>query len=157
MIERTKNILGSKSEEAKKRSLSSLLELKSFMLQGNVINLAIAVVIGAAFGAVVSAIVTDLITPLIAAIGGLPDFSQLSFTINNSTFNYGHLVNQVLSFIIVAVVIFFIVVKPLKGLVSKHMADVATKYCPECLSEIPALAKRCSYCTSPVEPETNHK
>lgn len=129
-----------------------LAEFRKFLLRGNVIDLAIAVVIGAAFGAVVSAFVQDLLTPLIAAIGGQPDFNALAFTINDSTFKYGHFINSIISFIIVAAVIFFLVVKPINALVarSRHQppADPTTKQCPECLSTIPIQAKRCAFCAS---------
>jgi len=97
-----------------------LKEFRDFILRGNVVDLAIAVVIGAAFGAVVSALVADLITPLIAAIGGKPDFSALQFTINGSTFRYGHFLNAVIAFVILAAVIFFLVVKPLNALLERR-------------------------------------
>jgi large conductance mechanosensitive channel len=100
-----------------------LKEFRDFILRGNVVDLAVAVVIGAAFGAVVSALVADLITPLIAAIGGKPDFSALQFTINGSTFKYGHFLNAVISFVILAAVIFFLVVKPLNALLARRHTD----------------------------------
>ncbi len=127
-------------------------EFKQFLLRGNVMDLAIAVVIGVAFGAVVTALVQDLITPLIAAIGGQPDFSALTFTVNGSEFKYGHFLNAVISFIILAAVVFFFVVKPLNALISRSRrqapVDPTTRKCPECLSEIPIQAKRCAHCTS---------
>jgi large conductance mechanosensitive channel len=111
----------------------------------------VAVVIGAAFGAVVSALVADFITPLIAAIVGENDFSQMSFTLNNSVFNYGHFVNALVAFIIIAAVVFFLVIKPINALISRSRkqppADPTTRKCPECLSEIPIEARRCRYCT----------
>ena len=126
-------------------------EFKRFLLRGNVIDLAVAVVIGAAFGAVVSALVADFITPLIAAIVGENDFSQMSFTLNNSVFNYGHFVNALVAFIIIAAVVFFLVIKPINALISRSRkqppADPTTRKCPECLSEIPIEARRCRYCT----------
>lgn len=132
-----------------------LQDFKNFVLRGNVVDLAVAVVIGAAFGAVVTALVKDLITPLIAAVGGQPEFSALKFTVNGSTFMYGNFINAALSFIILAAVIFFLVIMPiskitaqLKG--SKKTDDPTTKKCPECLSEIPLKATRCAYCTSKV-------
>jgi large conductance mechanosensitive channel len=143
---------GSGSMKAKKVHFGLLVEFRTFLLRGNVVDLAIAVIIGAAFGAVVSGLVADLITPLIAAIVGNPDFSGLSFTLNGSVFKYGHFLNQIISFILIAAVVFFLIVRPLNGLIRKHMAEVATRFCPECLSEIPATAKRCRYCTTPVEP-----
>jgi large conductance mechanosensitive channel len=126
---------------------------KAFLLRGNVVDLAIAVVIGVAFGAVVTAFVKDLVTPLIAAIGGKPDFSTLSFTINNSKFAYGDFINGLISFLIIALVIYFFVVMPYTALIQRARkeppADPTTKKCPECLSEIPIAAKRCAFCTSP--------
>ena len=97
-----------------------LKEFREFVLRGNVVDLAVAVVIGAAFGAVVTAFVADFVTPLIAAIGGKPDFSTLDFTINGSTFKYGHFINAVISFLIIAAVIFFVVVRPLNALAARR-------------------------------------
>jgi large conductance mechanosensitive channel len=126
-------------------------EFKQFLLRGNVIDLAVAVVIGVAFGALVSALVADFITPLIAAIVGENDFSQMSFTLNNSVFNYGHFINALVAFIMIAAVVFFLVVKPVNALISRSRkqppADPTTRKCPECLSEIPIEARRCRYCT----------
>ena len=127
-------------------------EFKTFIMRGNVVDLAIAVVIGAAFGAVVAAFVKDLITPLIAAIGGQPDFSQVYFTIHNSKFLFGDFINVVISFVVIAAVIFFFVVKPLNVLQARRKSgeeppDPSTKDCPYCLSEIPLKATRCAYCT----------
>lgn len=128
-----------------------LKEFKQFLFRGNVVDLAVGVVVGAAFGTVVSALVSDFITPLIAAIAKVPDFSGLLFTINGSNFMYGHFVNALISFILVATTIFFFVVKPMNMLVSRSHkespADPTTKKCGECLSEIPIGAKRCSFCT----------
>ena len=131
------------------------LEFRTFLLRGNVIDLAVAVVIGAAFGTVVSSLVEDIITPLIGAIGGQPDFSKLSFTINSSEFNYGSFINALISFVIIAAVIFFLVVKPINALLARvargeKPADPSTRQCPECLSEAPIAARRCSYCTQPL-------
>lgn len=128
-------------------------EFKKFIMKGNVVDLAVGVVIGVAFMAVVNGLVKDLITPLIAAIGGQPDFSGLSFTINNSKFLYGEFINAVISFLIISSVIFFLVVQPINKLQSrvnssKKSEDPSEKKCPECLSEIPKAAKRCKYCTS---------
>lgn len=127
---------------------------RNFVLRGNVIDLAIAVVIGAAFGAVVSAIVKDLLTPLIAAIVGKPDFSSLSFTINNSRFLYGDVLNALISFVAIALVVYYVVVMPMNRLAQKRSkaAEVTTRECPECLSSIPKAARRCSFCTSVVTP-----
>jgi large conductance mechanosensitive channel len=128
-------------------------EFKEFILRGNVVDLAIAVVIGAAFGAVVTAVVEDLITPLIGAIGGQPDFSALTFTINDSQFKYGDFINKVISFLVIAAVVFFLIVKPLNMLIERTRkapapVDPTTKKCPYCYSEIPLEATRCGYCTS---------
>lgn len=136
-------------------------EFKQFLLRGNVVDLAVAVVIGAAFGAVVSGLVADFITPLIAAIFGKPDFSALTFTLNKSTFTYGHFINVLLSFIMVAAAVFFFIVKPINMLISKARKqppiDPTTRKCPECLSEIPIDARRCSHCTVEVPPVANAK
>jgi large conductance mechanosensitive channel len=130
-----------------------LKEFKEFILRGNVVDLAVAVVIGAAFGTIVSAFVKDLVTPLIAAIGGQPDFSSLSFTVNNSKFMYGDFINTVVSFLIIASVIFFFVVKPINTVLerakrNKTTDDPTTKKCPACFSEINVKATRCAFCTS---------
>ncbi len=131
---------------------NTLNEFKAFILRGNVVDLAIAVVIGAAFSGIVTALVKDLITPLIAAIGGQPNFSAISFTINNSHFLIGDFINSVVSFLIIASVIFFLVIKPLNALIARSRkeppADPSTKKCPEGLSEIPIGASRCKFCTS---------
>lgn len=125
---------------------------RQFLLRGNVIDLAVAIVIGAAFVAVVQAFVKDIITPLIAAIVGKPDFSQLTFTINNSKFSYGDFINAVVSFVLIAAVVYYLVVLPVNTLISRSRreppADPTTKKCPECLSEIPLDARRCAFCTS---------
>ncbi len=131
-----------------------LKEFKQFLLRGNVVDLAVGVVIGAAFGTVVSALVSDLLTPFISAIAKVPDFSGLFFIINGSKFMYGHLINAIISFILVAGAIFFFVIKPMNLLIERSRrgppADPTTKKCPECMSEIPILAKRCSHCTQVV-------
>lgn len=131
-----------------------LKEFKQFLLRGNVVDLAVGVVVGAAFGTIVNALVTDLLTPLIAAIAKVPDFSGLSFTLNGSQFMYGHFINAIISFILVASAVFFFVVKPMNMLITRSRkeppADPTTKKCKECLSEIPIEAKRCSSCTQVV-------
>ena len=133
---------------------TTLKEFRDFILRGNLVDLAIAVVIGTAFSAVVTALVKDLITPLIAAIGGEPDFSSLSFTINESKFLYGDFINAVLAFLIIAAVIFFLVVRPLNALMARMRpgkpVDEPTRACPECMSDIPAAARRCAFCTAEV-------
>jgi large conductance mechanosensitive channel len=128
-----------------------LKEFKAFLLRGNVVDLAVAVVIGIAFGAVIAALVADIITPLIAAIFGSHDFSALTFTINNSTFLYGAFINAVVAFVLVAAAIFFVVVKPMNAMNARRApAAATTRPCPECLSEIPLAARRCAYCTAEV-------
>ncbi len=128
-------------------------DFKALLLRGNLVDLAVAVVIGAAFGAVVTAMVEDLLTPLIAAIGGNQDFSALDFTINNSTFRYGDFINKVITFVTIAAVVFFFVVTPANALMARARreppADPTIKKCAECLSEIPMDARRCAFCTSP--------
>jgi large conductance mechanosensitive channel len=125
---------------------------KQFLLRGNVVDLAVGVVVGAAFGGVVTALTKDLLTPLIAAIIGKPDFSRLQFTINNSKFLVGDFANAIVSFVIIAAVIYYLVVLPVNALVARaHKeppADPTTKKCPDCLSEINLAAKRCAFCTS---------
>ena len=127
-----------------------LKEFKQFLLRGNVVDLAVGVVVGAAFGSVVTALVSDLLTPLISAIAKVPDFNGLFFTINDGKFMYGHFINALISFLLVAGAIFFFVIKPINMLVSRSHkeppSDPTTKKCPECLSEIPIQAKRCSHC-----------
>ena len=130
---------------------------KQFLLRGNVIDLAVAVVIGVAFGAVVGALVKDLLTPLIAAIVGKPDFSAIKFTVNGSLFPIGDFINAVVSFVLVAAAIYFFVVVPVNAVAARARRgqappDPTTKQCPECLSTIPIQARRCAFCTSPVSP-----
>jgi large conductance mechanosensitive channel len=126
---------------------------RAFLLRGNVVDLAIAVVIGVAFGAVVTAFVKDLITPLIAALGGQPNFSALSFTINKSQFLYGDFIDALISFIVIAAVIYFFVVVPYNHLMTRFRPQpepAPTRDCPFCMSNIPAAATRCLFCTSEV-------
>ncbi len=134
-----------------------LKEFREFILRGNLVDLAVAVVIGTAFGAVVTALVSSLITPLIAAIGGEPDFGSLDFTINGSTFRYGVFINALLAFLIIAAVVFFFVVKPVNAMMARSKTeapvDEQTRTCPECRSEIPVLANRCAFCTAEVGPD----
>ena len=126
---------------------------KDFILRGNVVDLAVAVVIGAAFGAVVTALVKDLITPLIAALVGKPDFSALTFTLNNSKFLYGDFLNALVGFLLIAAAIYFFIVAPMNAIMNRlkkpaPAAAATTKPCPECLSEIPIGARRCAHCTT---------
>ena len=129
-------------------------EFKQFIMRGNLVELAVAVVIGLAFAALVTAFVADLITPIIAAIIGKHDFSSLSFRINGSRFLYGDFLNALITFISTAAAVFFFVVKPFNAFVQRTRReptpDPTTKKCPECLSEIPIDARRCAYCTSEV-------
>ena len=127
-----------------------LAEFKKFVMRGNVVDLAVAVVLGVAFGAVITAFVSSIITPLIAAIFGKPSFGQLSFTINGSVFFYGHFLNALFSFVVIAAVVFYFVVKPVNRLLAARRGDpeATTKPCPECLSEIPLGAHRCAFCTT---------
>src|SRR6476646_4116437 len=123
---------------------------RAFLLRGNVVDLAIAVVIGAAFGAVVVALVKDLFTPLIAAIFGKPDFSNLSFTINQSRFLYGDFINAVIAFLIIAAVVYYFVVLPYSAWMARvnPKQEAQTRDCPYCLSTIPLAATRCAFCTA---------
>jgi large conductance mechanosensitive channel len=130
---------------------------KQFLLRGNVIDLAVAVVIGGAFGAVVTALTQDLLTPLITAIVGKRDFSAIKFTVNHSDFIVGHFINAAISFVLVAAAIYFFVVVPVNAVTARARRgqappDPTTKQCPECLSTIPIQARRCAFCTSPVSP-----
>jgi len=126
---------------------------KAFMLRGNVLDLAVAVVMGAAFGAVVTALVQDLITPLIAAIVGKPDFSAIVFTVNNSKFKIGEFVNAIVSFLLIGTAVYFFVILPVNTLLARMRRgeappDPTTKKCPECLSAVPIAARKCAFCTS---------
>jgi large conductance mechanosensitive channel len=128
-----------------------LKEFRQFIIRGNLVDLAVAVVVGASFGAVTTALVKDLITPLIAAIAGKPRFGNLAFTIHHSRFAYGDFLNALVSFVLVAAVLFFFVVKPVNALLrrvrSEPPVDEHTRECPECLSQIPKAARRCAFCT----------
>jgi large conductance mechanosensitive channel len=129
---------------------------RDFITRGNMIDLAVAVVIGTAFTAVVAAVVADLITPLIAAIGGQPDFGGLKFTINHSTFKYGAFFNALITFLVVAAVVYFLIVSPMARITARfaRKVEATTRDCPECLSSIPLAATRCMYCTTVVAPAT---
>ena len=134
-----------------------LRDFRAFILRGNLVDLAVAVVIGTAFTAVVNALVKDIVTPLIAAVGGEPNFDNLAFTINGSRFAYGDFLNALLTFLIVAAVMFFLVIKPVNVLLDQLQTEPEvespTRACPECLSQIPRPASRCAFCTAEVAPE----
>lgn len=138
--------------------MSLASEFKQFLLRGNVVELAVAVVIGVAFAAVVTSFVDNLITPLIGAIFGEPDFSSLTFTINDSVFTYGAFINALIAFLAIAAAVFFFVVKPMNALTARFRTeptpDPTTRKCPECLSEIPIAARRCAFCASPMQEVT---
>ena len=123
---------------------------REFILRGNVVDLAVAVVIGAAFGAVVTAFVDNILTPIIAAVFGKPDFSNLVFTVNGSAFRYGLFINALISFLLIAAAIYFVVVLPMNRLAERRArgADPTVKECPECLNEIPHKARKCAFCGS---------
>jgi large conductance mechanosensitive channel len=129
-------------------------DFKDFLLRGNLVEMAVGIVVGLAFAAVVTAFVGDIITPIIAAIGGQPDFSTLTFTINGSHFFYGAFINAVITFVVIAAVIFFLVVKPVNALMARRKTEPAVdetvKSCPHCLSSIPVAASVCSFCTRDV-------
>jgi len=129
-----------------------LTDFKKFIFRGNVVDLAVAIVVGTAFTAVVKALVSDLLTPIIAVIFGKPNFENLSFTINGSHFAYGDFINYVITFLSVAAAMFFFVVAPITALMERRAKeDPDTKECPECTSAIPVRAKRCPLCTSQLE------
>jgi large conductance mechanosensitive channel len=139
---------------------STLTEFKNFISRGNVVDLAIAVILGIAFGAVIKALVADILTPIIALIFGSSDFSALTFTINGSHFLYGDFINNVITFLTVAAAIFFFVVKPLNMMAARRAAgkpdpEADTRACTECLSEIPKAARRCAFCTAEQQPMTD--
>lgn len=128
---------------------------REFMLRGNVVDLAVAVVIGAAFGEVVNKLVKGLLTPLIAAAVGQPDFSAIAFEINGSKFLVGEFINAVVSFVLIGAAIYFAVVVPMNALSARMRrgeapADPTSRQCPECLSDVPIAARRCKFCTSPL-------
>src|SRR5947199_179952 len=136
-----------------RRGAAMFSGFRQFVMRGNVLDLAVAVVMGGAFGAVVTAMVKDLLTPLIAAIAGKPDFSAISLTINNSQLLIGAFINDVISFLLIAAALYFFVVAPVNALVARRQRgeappDPTTKKCPECLSEVPIAASRCAFCTS---------
>lgn len=128
---------------------------RQFLLRGNVLDLAVAVVIGAAFGAIITAFVKDLLTPLIAMLIGKPDFSELVMTVRGTKFQVGEFVNAILSFVFIAAAVYFFVVVPVNAMVARQRRgeappDPTTKKCTECLSDVPIAARRCAFCTSPL-------
>jgi len=129
-------------------------DFRTFLLRGNVVDLAVGIIIGAAFSAVVNALVKDLITPLIAAFLGKPHFDQLDFTINGSHFLVGDFINAVISLVLMAAVVFFLIIKPINSLTTRFRSqpppDPSIRKCPLCISDIPVLATRCPHCTSEV-------
>ena len=128
---------------------------REFVLRGNVIDLAVAVIIGTAFTAIVNSFVADLLTPLLGVFGGIPDFSAWSVTINGSRFGVGSFINAVISFLVIAAVVYFLIVLPTNRAMRRGKAETApapTRDCPECLSTIPTAARRCAYCAAPVTP-----
>ena len=131
--------------------MSAMRDFRAFILRGNVVDLAVGIVIGAAFGAMVTALVTDFITPLIT-IPGKTDFSSLTWKVGGGLFKYGHFINVVLSFLLIALVVFFLIVRPVNALMARYHptpeAPVTTHECPFCLSDIPIKATRCAFCTS---------
>ncbi|MGD9712365.1 MAG: large conductance mechanosensitive channel protein MscL [Thermomicrobiales bacterium] len=131
-----------------------LSEFKSFLLRGNIVDLAVAVVIGAAFTLVVNSLVDDIINPIIAAIAGKPDFSDLVINVGDAELRYGSFITALINFVLVAAAIFFFVVKPVNSIMArtKGEAAVTTRQCPECLSEIPLAATRCAHCGIQVTP-----
>jgi large conductance mechanosensitive channel len=134
-----------------------LKEFREFLLRGNLLQLAVAFVTGVAFTAVVNSLVKDILTPLIAAIGGKQDFSGLAFTIHHSKFTYGAFINAVISFVLIAAVIFFLVIKPVNHLMNRmgYTEEEPVRECPECLSKVPVAATRCAFCTSQLTPASS--
>jgi large conductance mechanosensitive channel len=131
-----------------------LKDFREFLLRGTLVDMAVGIVIGVAFAAVVTALVADLVTPLIASIGGQPNFSTLKFKINGSQFLYGSFLNALITFVVIAAVVFFFVVKPVNALMMRYRTeppvDETTRECPHCLSQIPVGARRCAFCTQEV-------
>ena len=154
----TSDSIGAGLRAGGRQATGLLREFEAFLLRGNVVDLAVGVVIGVAFGNVVTALVKDLVTPLIAAMGAQPDFGSLFFTVNHSRFRYGDLADALVSFLVIAAVVFFLVVMPVNRLVAlrdrfRQPAAPATRECTECLSRIPLKARRCAYCTAPQIPQ----
>lgn len=132
--------------------MNLLTDFKAFVLRGNVVDLAVAVVIGAAFGAVVASLVEDMLTPLIAAVFGEPDFSALTFSVNDSEFRYGSFINSIVAFVMIAAAVFFVVVTPINALIARSRneppPDPTVKKCPKCINDIAIEATKCGFCTA---------
>jgi large conductance mechanosensitive channel len=129
---------------------------RKFLFRGNLIDLAVAVVVGVAFNAVIQALIADLITPIISAIAGQPSFAKLTFTVHTSVFAYGSFVNSLLTFVLIAAVIYYLIVSPAARVIARteRRKEATERECPECLSQIPLGAKRCMYCTAAIPPAT---
>jgi large conductance mechanosensitive channel len=143
------------TNERSERSREDVMKgFRAFLLRGNVVDLAVAVVMGVAFNNIVQAMVKDIITPLIAAAGGRANFSTLELTVGSTTVRYGLFLNAVIAFLIIAAVVYFLLVAPMAKLVAfaQRKREAAEKECPECLSVIPAKATRCKYCTAVLPP-----
>lgn len=146
---------GGEDENRRSEVATMVKEFRNFLMRGNIVDLAVAVIIGTAFGAVIASLTNDIIMPIIGIFGGAPDFSANTFKINGSVFGWGTFVTTLISFIIVAAVIFFVVVKPMNMMTARMKrgeapADPTTRSCPECLSQVPIAAKRCMYCAQPL-------
>jgi large conductance mechanosensitive channel len=131
-----------------------LKDFKTFVLRGNVIDLAVAVAIGAAFTAVVASFTQNLLTPLLAIPGDKASFAELTFTVSGSVFRYGAVIDAIISFLLIAAALFFFVVRPINRLMARRRTEPevesTTRECPECLSSIPRAATRCAFCTAEV-------
>ena len=136
--------------------MNTLREFRAFILRGNVVDLAIAVIIGAAFGAVVDSLVKDVFLPLIAAIVGEPNFGNLVWFIGKGEIRYGNVLTAIVNFLIIAAVLFFIVVRPVNALMARFKPETpepeTTRECPYCLSKVPQAASKCAFCTSSLQP-----
>ncbi|MGH3938509.1 MAG: large conductance mechanosensitive channel protein MscL [Pseudonocardiaceae bacterium] len=136
-----------------------LNDFKAFVLRGNVVDLAVGVAIGAAFTAVVTSFTQNLLTPILAIPGGEVSFANLTFTIGGSEFRYGAFIDSIVSFLLIAAALFFLVVRPVNTLMARLKTEPpvesTTRDCPECLSSIPVKAQRCAFCTAPIPADPN--
>ncbi len=158
IIKKAVKIIAADTKVVEREAFTLAAEFKAFILRGNVVDLAVGVVIGAAFNAIVNGLVTDLITPLVAALGGKQNFSQYYLTWNHSQFKTGDFLNTVVSFLIIASVVFFFVVKPINALTrlrrsEKIAPEPTTRDCPYCLNAIPSKAIKCGFCTADIVAE----